>query len=104
MCPPDRCAARRFALLCRIRIARAIAEPALRAQWTRARLLALTALLHSCADAEELTAFFANEPGFSSELVSLLGSAAASDAFRSLALRQLAAQARSAHKTRLKHV
>lgn len=38
---------RRFALLCRLRMARATASPEGRTQWTRIRLLALTAILNS---------------------------------------------------------
>lgn len=38
---------RRFALLCRLRMARAVATPEGRQQWTRTRLLALTAILNS---------------------------------------------------------
>ncbi|XP_068637077.1 E3 ubiquitin-protein ligase UPL1-like isoform X2 [Aristolochia californica] len=62
----------RFSLLSRLRFARAFGSLASRQQFICIRLYAFVVLVQASNNADDLTAFFNNEPEFVSELVSLL--------------------------------
>ncbi|KAJ4975986.1 hypothetical protein NE237_001092 [Protea cynaroides] len=62
----------RFSLLTRLRFARAFGSLASRQQYMCIRLYAFVVLVQASNDADDLTAFFNNEPEFINELVSLL--------------------------------
>ncbi|XP_068643121.1 E3 ubiquitin-protein ligase UPL1-like isoform X2 [Aristolochia californica] len=62
----------RFSLLSRLRFARAFGSLASRQQYICIRLYAFVVLVQASNDADDLAAFFNNEPEFVSELVSLL--------------------------------
>nr|DAD23683.1 TPA_asm: hypothetical protein HUJ06_025146 [Nelumbo nucifera] len=62
----------RFSLLTRLRFARALSSLTSRQQYTCIRLYAFVVLVQASNDADDLTAFFNNEPEFVNELVSLL--------------------------------
>ncbi|XP_026392926.1 E3 ubiquitin-protein ligase UPL1-like isoform X1 [Papaver somniferum] len=62
----------RFSLLTRLRFARAFGSLAARQQYICIRLYAFVILAQASHDAEDLAAFFTNEPEFVSELVSLI--------------------------------
>ncbi|KAK9156355.1 hypothetical protein Sjap_003835 [Stephania japonica] len=62
----------RFSLLTRLRFARAFGSLALRQQYICIRLYAFIVLVQASHEADDLTAFFNNEPEFINELVSLL--------------------------------
>eukprot|EP00898_Chlorokybus_atmophyticus_P008084 jgi/Chlat1/8277/Chrsp78S07706 len=83
----------RFALLVRLRFARSIANVDARRKCLRLRLLAFVALMQINPDHDGLAAFFANEPEFVGDLVSLLKSdSLVPEDIQTLALRALAAQ------------
>ncbi|KAF6153803.1 hypothetical protein GIB67_001036 [Kingdonia uniflora] len=62
----------RFSLLTRLRFARAFGSLASRQQFTCIRLYAFIVLVQASHDADDLAAFFNNEPEFINELVSLV--------------------------------
>ncbi|KAL5974363.1 E3 ubiquitin-protein ligase upl1 [Asimina triloba] len=62
----------RFSLLTRLRFARAFGSLASRQQYICIRLYAFVVLVQASNDADDLAAFFNNEPEFVNELVSLL--------------------------------
>ncbi|XP_058115253.1 E3 ubiquitin-protein ligase UPL1 isoform X2 [Magnolia sinica] len=62
----------RFSLLTRLRFARAFGSLASRQQYICIRLYAFVVLVQASNDADDLAAFFNNEPEFINELVSLL--------------------------------
>ncbi|XP_011038806.1 PREDICTED: E3 ubiquitin-protein ligase UPL1 isoform X3 [Populus euphratica] len=62
----------RFALLTRLRFARAFGSLASRQQYTCIRLYAFIVLVQASSDADDLVSFFNSEPEFINELVSLL--------------------------------
>ncbi|XP_042519571.1 E3 ubiquitin-protein ligase UPL1-like isoform X2 [Macadamia integrifolia] len=62
----------RFSLLTRLRFARAFGSLASRQQYICIRLYSFVVLVQAGNDADDLTAFFNNEPEFINELVSLL--------------------------------
>ncbi|XP_019051618.1 PREDICTED: E3 ubiquitin-protein ligase UPL1-like isoform X2 [Nelumbo nucifera] len=62
----------RFSLLTRLRFARAFNSLTLRQQYICIRLYAFVVLVQASNDADDLAAFFNNEPEFVNELVSLL--------------------------------
>ncbi|KAF8414274.1 hypothetical protein HHK36_002275 [Tetracentron sinense] len=62
----------RFSLLTRLRFARAFGSLAAQQQYTCIRLYAFIVLVQASNDADDLAAFFNNEPEFVNELVSLL--------------------------------
>ncbi|CAN4103909.1 unnamed protein product [Withania somnifera] len=62
----------RFALLTRLRYARAFSSSASRQQYTCIRLYAFVVLVQACSDSDDLVSFFNSEPEFINELVTLL--------------------------------
>ena len=62
----------RFSLLTRLRFARAFSCPDTRWQYICIHLLAFTMLVQESNDTNDLAAFFANEPEFVNELVTLV--------------------------------
>lgn len=62
----------RFSLLTRLRFARSFASLTSRRQYVCIRLYAFMVLVQASTDADDLAAFFNNEPEFVNELVSLL--------------------------------
>nr|XP_010929052.1 E3 ubiquitin-protein ligase UPL1 isoform X2 [Elaeis guineensis] len=62
----------RFSLLTRLRFARAFDSLAARYQYIRIRLYAFTVLVQASNDADDMSAFFNNQPEFINELLSLL--------------------------------
>ncbi|KAF8060412.1 hypothetical protein N665_1217s0015 [Sinapis alba] len=62
----------RFALLTRLRFARAFSSLSTRLQYTRIRLYAFIVLVQASGDTQNVASFFSGEPGFVNELVTLV--------------------------------